>query len=362
MNYRYAVRDGSLVPYSRQVSWLTLRGFFLAISCLLLGPLPHVNAVAQKEPAAALEQPAQADGSSDFQKRCAAPGVIRCFGFDDDVETSIHVKPPWGETAKRGAVDTQVKASGRGSLRFVIPPNTGADTSGNFSLNFADDLTQQFGAGEEFYVQWRQRFSPEFLDTVYKGANGWKQVIIGEGDRPGFVANSCTQLEIVVQNTEQRGFPQMYHSCGGKDGNYEPLQRWNEALNDIMLQQGDVTCTYRDQKKPPCFAYVANEWMTFQVHVKIGTWYQNNRVYRHDSIVQLWVAREGKPSKLVIDFRPKSLQGGYDLANDQPGTAKYGKIWLLPYNTNKSPTQVHPTGYTWYDELVISKAKIADPN
>ena len=98
-----------------------------------------------------------------------------------------------------------------------------ADLSGSFWQNFSGDLSIQFGEGEEFYVQWRQRFSREFLDTFYEGGNGWKQAIIGEGDRPGKVAYSCTELEIVVQNTYQRGAAQMYHSCGNKDGHYEPL-------------------------------------------------------------------------------------------------------------------------------------------
>lgn len=297
----------------------------------------------------------------DFKSRCAASGVVRCFGFDDWAITDPHVRPPWGLKQKRAIIDTSVKASGAGSLRFEIPPYSGPDTSGNFSIDFSDDSATQFGSGEEFYVQWRQRFSPELLNTVYAEANGWKQALIGEGDRPGALADSCTQLELVVQNTYQRGFPQMYHSCGQKDGNYEPLQSWNKALNDIMLQQGDVACRYEDQKSSSCVRYVPAEWMTFQIHVKIGTWYQNDRVYHHDSSVQLWVARQGQPSKLVIDFRPGSPQGGYDLANNNPSRAKYGKIWLLPYNTNKSPLQSHPTAYTWYDELIISRVKIADP-
>ena len=73
-------------------------------------------------------------------------------------------------------------------------------------------------------MQWRQRFSPEFLRTSYRDGGGWKQAIVGEGDRPGATVYSCTQLEIVTQNTYQRGFPQMYHSCGGKDG--VSTRRW----------------------------------------------------------------------------------------------------------------------------------------
>ena len=123
-----------------------------------------------------------------FAERCAQPSVVKCFGFDSADETDRFVYPPYGLTVKRARVDTEIKASGAGSLRFEIPSNTGPDTSGSFWQNFSDDLSVQFGEGDEFYVQWRQRFSPEFLDTVYRDGGGWKQAIISEGDRPGKVA------------------------------------------------------------------------------------------------------------------------------------------------------------------------------
>jgi hypothetical protein len=283
--------------------------------------------------------------------------VIRCFGFDDPVKTDEHLLPPSGRQVKRGRVVTDVRAAAAGSLRFEVPGKSGADTSGSFSLNFADDLTQQFGEGEEFYVQWRQRFSPEFLNTRFRGSGGWKQIIIGEGDRPQRIRYSCTQLEIVVQNTYQRGLPQMYHSCGGKDGKYEPLEV-KEPSGTILLQNG-VRCLYGKPEIPPCVGYKANQWMTFQVRVKIGTWYNNDSKYRKDSTIQLWMAEEGKRSQLVIDFSPERGTG-YDIANNDPA-ARYGKLWLLPYQTGKDPSQSHPTAYTWYDELVISRNKIPDP-
>jgi hypothetical protein len=178
---------------------------------------------------------------ADFQQRCSTPGVVRCWNFDDSATTDTHVMPPYGQTQKLGVVDTTIKASGNGSLRFTIPSNSGSDTSGSFWLDFADDYSVQFGEGQEFYIQWRQRFSPEFLSTNYAGSEGWKQSITGEGDRPGFTANSCTQLEMVVQNTYLRGIPQMYHSCGEKDGQYEPLEVWSSTLNNWLLQNG-VNC------------------------------------------------------------------------------------------------------------------------
>ena len=270
-------------------------------------------------------------GGVTFEQRCAQPAVVKCFGFDAPEKTDRFIFPPYGTTVKRARVVTDVKASGAGSLRFEIPSNTGSDTSGSFWQNFSDDLSIQFGEGEEFFVQWRQRFSREFLDTFYEDGGGWKQAIIGEGDRPGKTVYSCTELEIVVQNTYQRGAAQMYHSCGEKDRQYQPL--------DDQVRFVD---------------YKANQWMTFQVGVKIGTWYRNDGKYHRDSAIRLWIAEAGRPSKLAIN------QTKYDIANNNPA-AKYGKIWLLPYHTGKNPSQRHPVAYTWYDELIVSRSRIADP-
>lgn len=296
-------------------------------------------------------------GGSDFQTRCRAPGVIRCFGFDSPDDVLRHLLPAWDKTF-RGQVVTDLKASGAGSLRFEVPPHSPANTSGVFWLDFSDDYATQFGERSEFYIQWRQRFSPEFLNTRFQNGEGWKQIIIGEGDRPGFVAGSCTQLEIVVQNSNQRNLPQMYHSCGMKDQKYEPLSFWDNALGTYALQNA-VGCSYAHPTFPPCVGYKANQWMTFQVEIKIGTWYKNDKKYHSDSTVRLWVAEEGRPSKLVIDYSPEAREG-YDIANDNPA-AKYGKLWLLPYHTGKDSGQDHPEGYVWYDELIISRSRIPDP-
>jgi hypothetical protein len=316
---------------------------------------------------------------SSFAERCAASGVIRCFGFDSAAETDPHVFPPYGLTEKRGVVVGDVVASGAGSLRFIIPSNTGADTSGSFWLEFADDLSVQLGEGEAFFVQWRQRFSPELLETAYQGGGGWKQVIVGEGSRPGMTAYSCTDLEVVTVNGYHRGFPGVYHSCGVKDGQYEGLEE-PVPPSDFLLQNAirDPGCLYSLRQTgeyvPPCVGYVADQWMTFQLHVAVGTFYQNDGHYRHDSTVQLWVGRPGEPSRLVIDYSPRdpvcaamqtsqpACQTGYDLTNGGNPDAKYGKVWLLPYNTGKDPSQSHPTAYTWFDELVISRERIADPS
>ncbi len=64
---------------------------------------------------------------------------------------------------------------------------------------------------------------------------------------------------------------------------------------------------------------------------------------------------------VALCAEPSRWRHGYDLANDDPANLRYGKIWLLPYQTHKDATQVTPTAYTWYDELIVSRNKIADP-
>jgi hypothetical protein len=304
---------------------------------------------------------AQGSGDADFAARCATPGVIRCYGFDNPADADQYIRKSWSVPVKYGTIDPDVRASGAGSLRFLIPSKSGSGDSGSFSINFSKDLSAQFGEGDEFYIQWRQRFSRELLTTHFEGGDGWKQVIIADGDKPGQKpADACTQLQIVLQNVSQRGVPQLYHSCGEKDGQYEPLNVYRNGKYEIQ-NATKPPCKWQEVKSPPCVGYKPDQWMTFQIHVKIGTWYKNDKKYHRDSTVQLWVAEEGESSRLAIDFSPTSGDaGGYDLANENPAN-KYGKIWLTPYHTHKDGTQVHPTMYTWYDELIISRKRIPDP-
>jgi hypothetical protein len=89
------------------------------------------------------------------------------------------------------------------------------------------------------------------------------------------------------------------------------------------------------------------------VQVKIGP--RVGDVFQN-SYVTLWGAREGRPSELIITWGPYSLNAGNPTDNE-----RYGKVWLLPYNTGKDPSQSHAPAYTWYDELIISRNRVADP-
>jgi hypothetical protein len=265
-------------------------------------------------------------------------------------------------------LDTSTKASGNSSLKFTIPSNIGSNM-GSYWTNFSDDLSVQFGANADFYIQWRQRFSPEMLSTYYQGGGGWKQAIIGSGDKTGCSSSnqtnctsSCTTLETVTQNTNQRGFPQMYNSCTGSTS-HGPYRGFEEPFgaSDFKLENAMPSpyCLYSQSWSlgtpasgtGNCFVYRPNEWMTFQVHIHTGNFVTDEWQNSH---VDMWVAREGQPAVQVFNYGPTALSAGTQ-------GERFGKIWLLPYHTGKSSSQVTPTAYTWYDELIISTQWIPMP-
>ncbi|HET7872496.1 MAG TPA: fibronectin type III domain-containing protein [Terriglobales bacterium] len=280
---------------------------------------------------------------NDFHARCQSPGVVRCFGFDT-VDEVLPLLKSAADNHVHGFVDSAIKASGAAALRFDVMPRLGANSAGAFMLEFP----RQFGSGEEFFVQWRQRFDQEMVTRAFRKGEGWKQAILGAAS-----TGSCSANEVVVQNTYHRGFPQMYHSCGLKDSQYEGLNPLFPP-SDFLLQDANG-CRYSEQRSPRCFRYRADQWMTFQVHVKVGVWYVNKSgSYHRDSVVELWVAEENKPSVLVISLPD------YDLTHEG-ADQKYARIWLLPYNTNKDDSEDHPVAHTWYDELIVSTRRIPDP-
>jgi hypothetical protein len=310
------------VNYSNKIFSIGLNSIVIVLSIWLLGCAQFHNDAFNIPP-------------QDWNTRSSQQNVVRVIGFDKVEDIDSYRFPTYPD---RIVFDSEIKASGRGSLKVIIPGKSHADTSGSWRINFSNNpYTIQFGENQEFYIQWRQRFDSFLLKHSFLGAGGFKQVIIGEGDQPNEnEVGSCTDLEIVVNNGHFSGFPQLYHSCGL----YWPY----EAHRFVD--------------------YVPNEWMTFQVHIKLGpsgTSFDSatgKEMHGYtNSTVEMWVAREGQKSKLTHREQNLVLRTGYEGSAD----ARYGKIWLLPYMTGKDATENHPTTFTWYDELIISTARIADP-
>jgi hypothetical protein len=263
--------------------------------------------------------------TGDFVARCAGPGVIRCFAFDAAAEITDRVLLA-GDNQIHASIDPDVARTGAGALRFDLPSESGPNAAGAVWQHTSEDLSVQFGEGDAVFVQWRQRFAPDFLRTfdVTTGARGWHQLGLGEGDRPGgFPTLSCTELEIVVEQAPAAGSPTAHHGC--------PVE---SPLPTASID------------------YRAGEWMTFQLEVSIGTW---NTPSSH---IRLWAAAEGATQTIVLDAAAFTLD--HDPANGTDPAGEYGKLWLEPFITDKDPAEVHPIASTWYDDVIVARQWIGD--
>jgi hypothetical protein len=274
-----------------------------------------------------------------FEERCQAPGVTVCEGFDSPEKFAPAADPgsgiyPAEDGVFRGTMDTTVAASGKGSLKFTIPSYSGPNGAGYWKQAMGMDI----GEGRTFYVQFRQRFSPEMLTNTWGGNTYWKQVIFHNGPR------TCADVELATTKSNRRdGYPVMYSQCGS-DGFQVPLPG-----GDFLVEQGDYNCHYHNINAKDCFFYPPNTWITFYYKVSIGNWGKAN------STIQAWVSLPGQPYKQWTNMT------NHKLLNSRPGE-DYDTVTLLPYMTAKDPKVYGgPEAYTWYDELIVSTQPIARP-
>ena len=262
-----------------------------------------------------------------FSEKCRLPSIVQCVDFDSAAQWSRRIVPPWKTREIRGKIVTDMKAEGAASLRFLVPSRSGADTSGAFRNKFTKPDGTPFRKGEDFYIQWKQRFSKEFLRTRFK-SDGWKQIIIFRHN----ASASCDELQTVMSNVYFRGLPQVYGRCGR-----QPY--------GIQSAAGCTRRLYKDRgfPEPPCVRYKSDQWMTFQFHVRLGD------AGKANSLVEVWV-----DGKLVVR-KPDAL-----FRYNQEEGEGFGQYMLTAYQTHKDYAQTHATSYVWYDSLIIATEKIPD--
>jgi len=272
----------------------------------------------------------------DFNARCHAAGVLVCQGFDSPLISIAAKWPspglyPGADNLIHGSFDRTQRASGEGSLRFEILTHTGANAAGSWRQPFG----RNFGEGATFYVQFRERFSPEMLHNDWSDTS-WKQVIFhNEGA-------TCADVELTTGQFYHEGFPIMYTECGSRG------IVTNDGTPPYKLEQGDYNCWYGNFNPKDCFRYPANQWLTFYYQISIGHW------GKPDSSINAWVGLDGKLPRQWIKMP------NFVLKNDHPGH-DYDCLTLLTYMTNKKAGQDLPTAYAWYDELIVSTKPIAPP-
>ena len=340
------------------------------------------------------ELPAQ---PASFEERCAEPGVVLCDPLDEGRvrgpgitgRTANATLPDalkgryrnWRWCGRRGGVTPQtpvfedkVKTSGSGALKFVVPTRSAAGDAGHCQINFTPDNSVQFGEGDTFFVQFRVRLSCTLLFTdcdpvsegykkerrvfrsTGKGGTNFKVSIINAGDHPDlpFPVSSCTAQHLVLVQGPN-GIVAGYHSCGWYDGYAMKVgQERGSALWDSQPKKTARPCVSRrgSEASPDCVVWPADEWVTITQQVTIGKWASKSNDPARSSNVRIWMQRQGEQPVLVIDY-------DRNLKTPEKPFMKYGKIWLLPYMTNKDPLEEHPEAYMWFDELIVSRAPIA---
>jgi len=350
--------------------------------------------------AATTPLPALPATPASFDERCAQPGVVLCDPLDEgrvrgvgvtgktanatlpdalkgrygDWRWCSHVK---GVTPQTPVFDDTVKTSGSGALKFTIPPRSGAADAGYCQINFTPDNSVQFGEGDTFFVQFRLRLSCGLLfkdcdpasrgykkerrvfRNTGKGGTAFKVSIINAGDHPSlqYPVNSCTAQHLVLVEG-RNGIVAGYHSCGPYDGHEMLVGKergralWDRQPKKAASPGGICINRNENEASPACVVWPADEWVTITQQVTIGKWVSKLDDPARSSNVRIWMQRQGGEPVLVIDF-DRNLH-----APEKP-FMKYGKIWLLPYMTDKDPLEDHSIAYMWFDDLIVSRAPIA---
>ncbi len=350
-------------------------------------------------PRAMIPAPTLPARPASFAERCAQPGVVLCDPLDEGRVRGVGITGrtknatlpdalqgryrDWrwchrvaGVTPQTPTVDDEVKTSGSGALKFTVPTRSGAGDAGYCQINFTPDNSVQFGEGDTFFVQFRVRLSCTLLFTdcdpasqgykkerrvraTGKGGTSFKVSIINAGDHPNlqYPVNSCTEQHLVlIQGL--KGIVAGYHSCGWYDGHYMKIGEvrgsglWDRQPKKASDPGGPCLIGKESGASGDCVLWPADEWVTITQQVTIGKWVTDINDPARSSNVRIWMQRQGGKPVLVIDY-DRNLR-----APEKP-FMKYGKIWLLPYMTNKDPLEGHPQAYMWFDELIVSRTPIA---
>ena len=300
-----------------------------------------------------------ATAEEDFAFRCAADGVLVCNGFDNtsnDIVAGVNLWPD-GDGNMRAGLDTSLKASGNGSLRFNVPPppHAGQNIAGRWSPETSQGAPtfafggNKFSLGSTFHLQYRTRMDQNFIDnsTTRSWVRTWKNIILHEGTA------SCAALELsTITKSPDNLVWAIYDACGRGIGTGVTDLDWQVWNGGERYQNSDFDCRYNaGYAEPDCFLYTANEWMTFYWRVKVSSGWGVA-----DGKIEVWVSTESSPSyRKLLEVNQWPAKGN--------GAAGYDNLTMTPYMTSLPRTNglAGITSQLWYDELIISTQPINAP-
>jgi hypothetical protein len=236
-------------------------------------------------------------------------------------------------------------ASGDGSMagRMVTSPcdgiGPGETIRARFKVRYACDvLYTDCDPQSPAYKQERRVYD------VTSGYGGFKVASIGEIYPDNDVLDGGAGLGTpVLSHYKQLGFPAVY------------ISGWNSNIEDRYMidgvrywdvQPGGADICYSYDNYAGCHMLQADEWMTFQMEITYGGC-STSPAEPYLSYFRLWIADEGEPFDLVVDNGMNIRCSGTAV------TGLLGRISLDPFMTGKDPTEQHPVGYIWYEDVWV---------
>jgi hypothetical protein len=306
------------------------------------------------QPADSSGDPGVSDADVDFAARCAAPGVVHCNGFDSADDLAKGKIGLNCSSADKSSLSTAQRASGNSALMFELSAGVScSNIAGNWQYTYAPG----FGAGDDLYVQYRFRASPEYFSN---NENFWQSTVKQINIHGS--SSSCQNTE-TTHILYQRSM-QFYHTCAGTglvadldDGRYLPKCNHGACLvnQGSTLRKGaniGYNCDYAYSRAGKgngvgCFWPVANKWYTIYIHYDLNTHGGNDNGY------YAWESHDGGPylQYLNIDGDGPWAAGG---------STRYEEFWLETY-MSEIKEAAPSTAYLWYDELIVSKQPIKVP-
>jgi hypothetical protein len=290
--------------------------------------------------------------------------VVLCAGLDTESELQFGIQVA-DDLTRQGFIDTTIKSSGTGSLRFTLRKGV---TLSNIGGAWSKPLGRTFRSGDTIYVQWRQRISPEYVSN---NRDYWtssiKQINI-HGP-----SSTCQGAELTTVyyagGTTRDSMPSMYTNCG--DGfNTDPTNNilcgtvGANCSGKILIQQGSsltpssngngYNCEYQNTVAGKgdgsgCFFPPASTWVTYYEKIKIGAFGGT------DTAVDAYVAVNGGPYKQFQ--RASGIRFVSTLDNNFQLIRLETYMTELPKVGRAAPVDA----YVWYDELIVSTQPIAAP-
>jgi hypothetical protein len=293
----------------------------------------------------------------DFTARSTAAGVVKFWHFDDTTTQIVQ-----GTTLStdslgvyRGSLDTTIKASGTGSLRFHVPPpphGTGNISGGWLPPSpYAMGSSSNFKHNQTFYVQYRARLSHNMLANSWNSNSQWKLALLYRNPVP------CANLQIAIVNRQHLDIPNGYTRCGSPGLTTDiSTGLYRASTPPYYHQQGDHICQYSFESASTCLRFPTNEWFTIYGVIVLGDWGVAN------SHIEFYMATERAPAYTkFIDVPDMTMD-----CNNPPGCSGdvegYNQIELTVYMTDLLGNEGVPQdAYVWYDELIVSTQPIAAP-